>query len=223
MGKHHYSRFLAIAAMLLAALSIGCDDATGGLGGDAWYSVTEITASTPTPDVIDDPEDTVQDDDSSFSYDLPWTFTFYGTEYTDAGGSTNGFITFGTESSDYDIDLADYGDPVIAAWNADLDSESYGEGTRVQSFSDPDRVVYDFDLETHDQADEDILNHFQIVLFQTGEIVFHFIDFASDVDCYDEGSGISIGDNTEYINLTTLFGVDMCTLGGRSFQFTPIQ
>ena len=58
-------------------------------------------------------------DDTYFVYNLPFTFHFFGTAYTQAYITTNGLITFGSGTSDYTDSLADLGSyrAIAPAWN----------------------------------------------------------------------------------------------------------
>ena len=111
--------------------------------------------------------------------------------------------------------------PIAVAWNDDLNSESAGQGLRVQAFTDPDRVVFDWDTETHSGGGGGDLSQFQIVFHATSRIVFHYIAFDPDTTCEDVGSGLTLGDGLEAIDLSAALDTEACTLAGRSFEFRP--
>ncbi|MBI5741648.1 MAG: DUF1565 domain-containing protein [Nitrospirae bacterium] len=180
--------------------------------------------------VADDEAELEQSGDDEYSeYDfsehgISWSFPFYGGSYDKITVDTNGNIWFTYEYSivnnDYEYDLATGSGqgPVIAAWNLDLSSDSYGFGYRVQHKTSPERIVIEWETETYNDEDSDNYNNFEVILYQDGRIQMDYDDFDCS-NCGDFGSGISKGDGVNYQSITDPYG-SVYTLGGRSFLFT---
>jgi hypothetical protein len=223
MRKNPWMKLYTLTLSVFAALAFGCDDPAGVvtiLTTDD-YVVSDVTGVYAV-DTITAGEEQLQEDDNTVAYSMPFDFPFYGVDYGTVYGSTNGHVWFGSDDGSYDEVLEDYITPVVAGWNDDLDSDSFGEGLRIQSFTNPDRVVFDWDTETHSQVGENILNRFQIVLYATGEIVIHYLAFDPGVGCFDYGSGLNDNDVDTLINLTDILDIEVCRLGGRSYSFVPV-
>lgn len=167
----------------------------------AWDGTAQDRTTAPTADY-----DYSYGDEGSVTYTLPWSFTFYGTAYTQITADTNGNIWFAATDSAHSFNLADTGGrgPVIAAWNADLSSYFYG-GVFIQHKTDPERVVVEWLSETYTEESTHIPNRFETILYQNGSIRIDYAAIAGTT-AEDFGSGISKGDNTAYINLTTQYG-----------------
>ncbi len=203
------------------------------------YTVSEVGFTGET--LTENAENRLYGDDDSVSYTLPWDFPFYGQNHRTIQITTNGSIWLTKDDGDYgngsqwgglyDIFLPTGNDPeedtnfipIIVPWNEDLTSEYYGNGVTVEVKTNPDRLVIQWDTETISTEYYDWPNQFEAVLFPDGTIRFDYIYIDPDVAsryCNDSGSGVSFGDGYNYTNLTDTFG-DACTLGGRSFLFTP--
>ena len=105
-------------------------------------------------------------------------------------------------------------------WNCDLTSYYFGNGVDVQAKTSPDRVVVNWDTETYDDEDYELINNFSAVLYPNGYILFHYYVFDYDL-ADDYGSGVSNADGVNYVDQTAAFG-DVFTLGGRSFLYEPV-
>lgn len=159
-------------------------------------------------------------DEAVLTYTLPWSINFYGQFYTQINIDTNGNIWFGATSSAHSFNLATTGrGSVIAAWNNDLSSYYYG-GVFVQHKTNPERVVIEWRTETYTEEGFNRPNSFEVVLYQDGNIRFDYKSY-STTSGKDFGSGISKGDGTASLSLTSLYG-DFIAFAGRSFMFNGI-
>lgn len=155
-------------------------------------------------------------DESSVTYTLPWSFSFYGQAFSQITVDTNGNVWFGSTGSAHSFNLASTGrSPVIAAWNNDLSSYLSG-GVFIQHKTSPERIVIEWQTETYTDEGRRRPHNFEIVLFQTGDIRLDYGSFTTSTTNADFGSGVSLNDGTMYINLTTNAG-NAYTLGGQSF------
>lgn len=205
------------AAVILAAfvaLSPGILGVFAQSGGDSDYTWTDSNAPEPvtefswidatggTPSSFEDDED-----DDWQTVALPFTFTFYGQDYSQIDISTNGFVSFeiGSDCNDnYNSDEDDLaleipaascggedewgGNPLIAPWFDDLDPGECGEVYYTTQGTTPDRM---FIIEYHDTchnhcdscaAGEGIT--FEVILYEgTNNIKFQYMDtFFSNAD-----------------------------------------
>lgn len=157
-------------------------------------------------------------DESTVTYTLPWAFTFYGQSYSQITADTNGNIWFQNGNSAHSFDLASTGrGPVIALWNDDLSSYYYG-GVFIQYVAGSGRVVIEWQTETYTDEGNYLTNNFEAVLFQDGSIRIDYKTFNA-ANSQDFGSGISQGDGSFFLSLTTNYG-PVYTLGGNSYLFT---
>ncbi len=162
-------------------------------------------------------------DEASVTYTLPWAFNYYGTTYTNITADTNGNIWLGnTPGSVHSFSLANINRPVIAAWNNDLSSYYYG-GVFIQHKNDAplgERVVIEWQTETYTEEGFSRPNNFAVVLFQNGNIRIDYKSFTT-TSGKDFGSGISKGDGTANISLTS-DTTKAYNLTGKSFLVTGI-
>jgi Bacterial Ig-like domain/Concanavalin A-like lectin/glucanases superfamily/Divergent InlB B-repeat domain len=215
----HFLSILSVVPALLLNISLAT------AAGDGYYSVTETAAqidsavgprTLPTVDF-----DYASGDEVSIAYTLPWPVTFYGQTYSSITADTNGNIWFTAKDADYSFPLAATGrGPVITAWHQDLTSTLYG-GVFIRHKSAPERVVIQWQSETYTEEGSFTPNSFSAVIFPNGNIRFDYQSLTS-VTGGDFDSGISRGDGSSFINLTTLFG-PVPSLSGRSFWVTPLQ
>lgn len=203
MARNIFTSILILFVLLLAS-------ATAFAATDNFYqpvSVPDVTwdgtdasrlkaASLPDYDFI-------YGDDSILTYNLPWTFIYYGQSYTKIYVDTNGNIWFANSASASSFDLTNTGKgPVIAAWNNDLSSQYYG-GAFIQRKTNPERVVIEWKTETFSEEGVSSLNNFETVLFPNGDIRIDYKSFFTQ-NGMGSGSGISKGDGTAYSNTATL-------------------
>jgi hypothetical protein len=133
-----------------------------------------------------------QDDDASFAYDLPFEFQYYGTTYTKVYISTNGFLDFATDSSDYynsDEELA-YNVRIAPLWD---DITTYSPGDIFIDESVPGEVAIRWQGETYMY---ELPVNFDVVLFNDGCIRF---DYGFNDIGLSPTVGISAGDAFHYI------------------------
>lgn len=211
---------LALIVMLWALIlpATGVVAATDGyyqlgeVSQPAWDSTSASRTKAPTADY-----DYTYGDESSVTYTLPWSFSFYGQSYTQITADTNGNIWFTATGSAHSFDLATTGrGPVIAAWNNDLSSYFHG-GVFIQHKTNPERVVIEWQTETYSDEGTGRPNRFAVVLFPNGTIRADYGTFSPSVG-KDFGTGISRGDGTASLSLTATYG-NAFSLAGRSFLF----
>ena len=137
---------------------------------------------------------------ASGDIDLPWPVTISGQTFVAFEMDANGYVELlkdGEDSYDFGYgsvdELTEEDDPdhtyLMAAYD-DLSTDEAGSfGYEIQE----DRVVFYWYTETYDDSGNDLLNHFQIVLYADGRVQWNFI-LADFVD-FDEDlfSGIYLG------------------------------
>ena len=156
-------------------------------------------------------------DEATVEYALPWPLTFYGQSYSRIMADTNGNIWFTATSPAYSFDLAGTGrGPVIAVWNNDLSTTFHG-GVFIRHKSNPERLVIQWQAETYTEEGYLRPNDFEAVIFPDGAVRFDYKSFVTQAGT-DFGSGISAGNGTEALNLTTNYG-NVSTLACSSFLF----
>jgi hypothetical protein len=162
-------------------------------------------------------------DESTITYNLPWPFTFYGHTYSQGSPitiDTNGNIWFGSTGPAHNFDLSTNTNhiPVIAAWNDDL-SSSYSGGVFIQSKTNPDRVVIEWQTETYTDEGMFVPNSFETILFPDGMVRIDYRTISTSSG-NDSGSGISRGDGV-YHDITTNIApaYSLAASGQRSFQY----
>ncbi|ABQ25673.1 Ig-like domain-containing protein [Geotalea uraniireducens] len=208
--------FLLLAAMFFSLK-------TAFASTDGFYNLSEVTSTwegtdasrtkSPTADY-----DYTYGDESNLSYNLPWSFNFYGQPYSQINVDTNGNVWFGATGSAHSFNLTNTGrGAVIAAWNNDLSSYYYG-GVFVQHKTNPERVVIEWQTETYTEEGFHRPNTFEVVLFPDGSIRMDYKSF-STTNGDDFGSGISNSNGANFISNSSAYG-SAFTLTGRSFQVT---
>ncbi len=155
-------------------------------------------------------------DESSVTYTMPWSASFYGQSFSQITVDTNGNIWFGSTGSAHSFNLASNGrSPVIAAWNNDLSSYLTG-GVFIQHKTSPERVVIEWQTETYTDEGRRRPHNFEVVLFQTGDVRLDYGSFTTSTTNADFGSGVSLNDGSIFVNLTANAG-NVYLLGGQSF------
>ncbi|MEX0800788.1 MAG: hypothetical protein WD379_06195 [Dehalococcoidia bacterium] len=199
--------WLGIACVVAAIAIIG---AFGGLGGASADTSGEnasgyvwIDSNAPDPTTtfewVDATGGTLSDvedeDDDWETVTLPFTFNFFGTDYTEMDISSNGFLSFDIDNDcndnyNWDDTLVDEsgnpiphtdtdcddvsgwgGNPLIAPWFDDLDPGECGD-VYYQTFgSAPDRTfVVQFDDVCHNDCDNCVAGEgvtFETILYET--------------------------------------------------------
>lgn len=217
------TRIVVTTLFLLGALLIPWTYASAVT--DGYYSLTDVTTAPPLWDGTDASRTKAQTadynytygDEASLTYNLPWSFSFYGQSYSQINIDTNGNIWFGSTGSANSFNLANNNrGPVIAAWNNDLSSYYYG-GAFVQHKTNPERVVIEWQTETYTDEGFNLPNNLEVVLYANGSIRLDYKTFNTSVG-KDFNSGISKGDGTAFLNLTENYG-NVFSIAGRSFSF----
>ncbi len=199
-------------SMMSTTLSESVASMMSGSVSDAYYTLASTSYSWDGTTA----ERSTYGDESSVTYSLPWSFSFYGQSYSQITVDTNGNIWFGSSGSAHSFNLASTGrSPVIAAWNNDLSSYLTG-GVFIQQKTSPERVVIEWQTETYTDEGRCRPHNFEVVLFQTGEIRLDYGSFTTSVTNADFGSGVSLNDGSMFINLTANAG-NVYSLGGQSF------
>jgi hypothetical protein len=124
-------------------------------------------------------------DDQSQSFTLPFTFRFYGTDYTSVNVSSNGFLNFGTgsnASSPVAIPNAAAPNALVAGLWRDLlpDTSCTGSGGACITYSSsPTQFVVSYNnVKNYDSAGRQT---FQIILNSNGSIVYQYATVTNDV------------------------------------------
>lgn len=141
------------------------------------------------------------DDDETEMVSLPFPFPFNGNTYNTAYVGTNGCIQFDGLGLDNDIDYdhwsymeefladSDPDNPEICPFNTDLDP---GEGGTVYYNDSGNPIVITWDgVAAHN--DTNIINTFQILLYQDGSIVLNFNGIGVGEDLLGLDEGIVVG------------------------------
>jgi len=138
--------------------------------------------------------------------DLPWAFPFYGTPRTTVRVSSNGYLTFGTDGTDYTNDPIPNADPpnaFIAPFWDDLNPSTSGE---VYTYYDTetDRFIVEWYQVPHYGASSPYT--FEVILYPDGRILFQYLDLQGDLTSAtvgienDEGSdGLLVVYNAAYL------------------------
>jgi hypothetical protein len=179
---------LALAAVLAVGVAAGgSGDANADTSGENPSGYVWIDSNAPAPTVpfewIDATDGTVipgtDCDDCADTVDLPFAFSFFGTDYTQVAISTNGIISFDLEdpeecNDNYNWDETQGSDlgnpipytdedcagtsgwgnnPIIASWFDDLDPGECGDVYHETFGSAPNRAfVVQFDEVCHDDC-----------------------------------------------------------------------
>lgn len=218
-----YVKGLVCAVLLLVGFF------SAGTASAAYYEVSEIGSQWETTTASRLQAETAgyafnYGDEDKVVYSLPWSFLYYGQSYSQIVADSNGNVWFAPADPDNlpnTFDLTTTG-PVIAAWNSDLTSYSYG-GVFVEHKTSPERVVVEWQVETFASQSSAKLNKIQAVLYQDGRVQLNYGPFG-DIAGTDAGSGLSKGDGVEVSNVTQLFDA-VPGLQGRSFlveQYVPL-
>ncbi len=131
-------------------------------------------------------------DDGNESVTLPFAFSFYGETFTEVFVGSNGYLTCGAGSFDFnDSELPSSGSPgrLIAALFRDLNPGSQGE---IYYQADENKAVFQFEnVESYDGGE---FYTFQIVLDKGGGIRYYYKDIDGAVDNVTVGVQNEAGD-----------------------------
>lgn len=202
--------FISVAVGLILAAFVGLSSGLLGVfaqsGGDSDYTWTDSNAPAPTTEFnwVDATGGTLSsfedEDDDWQTVDLPFTFTFYGQDYSQVDISTNGFISFdigsdcnsnyneGEDDIALEIPIASCGgdgewggNPLIAPWFDDLDAGECGDIYHQTQGTAPDRVfVVEYHDICHNDCDSCAVGEgitFEVILYEgTNDIAFQYMD-----------------------------------------------
>ena len=115
-------------------------------------------------------------DDTYFTYNLPFTFNYFGTDYTQAFITTNGLITFDSGTSSYSdsvIGLASY-KAIAPAWNDWVLQGNAGKDIRIAASTGNLSVVWDVVRYGYPVNSEAPAAKFESILRPNGEIQFNY-------------------------------------------------
>ncbi len=134
-------------------------------------------------------------DDKSWSYDLPFSFEFFGTEYNSVFISANGFLDFTNNNSSYLNSIEKLKGRVIIAplWNDFIINEDDPLQDIYIHMPTSDSLCIRWKAETF--SEEGGAN-FEVILYKDGRIQFNYGDGNSDLSPV---IGISAGDGEEYV------------------------
>jgi len=134
-------------------------------------------------------------DDSVFRLDLPWQFRFYGQDYSTAWVSTNGWLSFtqppGPNDSNVTVPNALEPNCLVAPFWDDLVSAGQDAGVWCGSTGDS-LFIIEWRNVGCDGAWRESLN-FQVHLYRSGVIEFHYKDVAVWDERFDQGASATIG------------------------------
>jgi Zn-dependent metalloprotease len=147
----------------------------GGGGGGGGYTVASTTYSWITTSTATG----VTGDDQSKAFTLPFTFTFYGTNYTSVNVCSNGFLNFGTSSTSYTpVAIPNTASPngLLAALWRDLNPSA--GGTITYSSSSSQFVVTYSAVRNYANSNAQT---FQVIIKNDGTITFQYQSITTDV------------------------------------------
>jgi hypothetical protein len=141
-------------------------------GGPDFYWVDISTMGTPGP---------TGDDDCSL-VNLPFTFPFYGQDKTSVNISTNGYLTFGHDGTDYSSDpipdLLDPNDHIAPFWH---DLAAGTSDSTIHYYHDINQNQFIVQYTNVPAFDTGGSNSFQVILHSDGSIVFQYLTMAKTV------------------------------------------
>lgn len=179
----------------------GCDIAGFPFGGDGFYNGFSLTPGVlPCDDISATGTPTFLPDDGETQVPLGFTFTFYGTPFTEAVIASNGTVNFG---------LVDYlgfsnvcmpGDTftfvqehIVAAFWDDLDPSSAGQVYhQTLGVAGSQRFVVQWDVPFYSGSNADLIR-VQAVFHQTGAIEVCYPDTLSGADFRNNGAEATAG------------------------------
>lgn len=146
-------------------------------GGNDSY---DYTLTTTTYNWIDTRSDLgITGDDQSKVISLPFGFTFYGVEYNSVYVCSNGFMSFTSNSTQYNpasIPNSAQPNALIAPFWRDLNPSADG---RITYYAGSDKFVVTWEGVKNYRTDS--RQTFQVILYPNGDIVFQYRDITDDV------------------------------------------
>ncbi|MGW8184634.1 MAG: Ig-like domain-containing protein [Candidatus Moraniibacteriota bacterium] len=156
-------------------------------------------------------------DDSAWTYTLPFTFNFYGTDYSSIKVSSNGYICFNSAyaCSATTQSLAGTNGPIIALLARDLKTNTLAENN-IFITANADNVVIRWNAVVYGQTA--VLN-FEAVLYSNGAIKFNY----GPQSAISAGSvvGVSKGDGANYVVSTYNNATNLNLVNTASWVYIP--
>ena len=138
-------------------------------------------------------------DDTFFSYNLPFTFNYFGTNYNQAFITTNGLVTFGSGTTSYTDSISSLGylKAIAPAWNDWTLDASAGKDIRIAPFASSLGVRWNVARCCGGVTNTTPAAQFETILNSNGAIRFNYgaanSTFANDVTIgISNGSGINL-------------------------------
>ena len=129
-------------------------------------------------------------DDVGDSFELGFGFPFYGNVHSTIGVSSNGYLTFGPDLTDYTEDAipdpVDPNDLIALFWDDQESDLGAGDDVYYQLFGAPGSHYLVVEFVVRD-ASGSAPYRYEAVLFENGDIKFQYSEMATDSD----GSGVS--------------------------------
>lgn len=159
------------------------------------------------------------DDDAVLVPLSGFSFPFYGNSYNGVYVNTNGGLTFGAGSTDYDVAAADVALPGIAVFWGDMDAAAFAAATRPNQlrwrqsptcFQVAYQQLQDYDMDTW-------RNSATLTLHETGKVVVVY----GTVGSRDILVGVFDGGHTDDRNLAVGASFDMSANGTGVILFDP--
>jgi len=183
----------------------GIGSGSGGTSGD--YTLSSVTYSWVSTSTATG----ITGDDQSKQFTLPFTFNFYGTNYTSVYVCSNGFLSFTSNSTAYNPSpIPNTGVPnaIIAPLWRDLNPSA---GGTITYYSGSDKFVVTWNG-IKNYASPNNPQTFQVILYPNGEIVFQYNSITNDVTTT---RGIENADGTKGLPYSTN------PSNGTAVKFTP--
>jgi hypothetical protein len=166
-------------------------------GGPAfiWYDITGIGTQT-----------SLSGDDNFIQVNLPFTFDFYGNLKTSVKISSNGYLTFGSDGTDWTNDAipnaTDPNDFIAPFWD-DLEDL----GGHVYTYYDTLNARFIIQYDNWGYVNNSGFSDFQVQLFENGQIDFYYLSMTGTlnsatvgIENADATDGLQIAYNEFYIH-----------------------
>jgi hypothetical protein len=175
-GLTYYARVRAMnGAGLYGSYTAASDGILISVGSTPTYTVTTtpyswVTTSTATGITLDD---------QSKLFTLPFTFTYYGVNYSSVYVCSNGFMSFVSNSTAYSpvaIPSTYQPNALLAAYWRDLNPAKAGSSITYGSFSD--KFVVTWSVYNYANANKQT---FQVIIYKTGVIIYQYQSVTKDL------------------------------------------
>ena len=183
---------LALVAFLfipaVASAQLGGPDGFGYVYDTTTYDFVDITTTGVDIGITDDSEDEIA---------LPWTFSFYGMDYDYVTVSGNGALVFSDGLGEPDVyagnnefpDTSTASPDIAVMWD-DLDSSPQGEAYYYDDAANGRFIISWVDIARYQNIG---MASFQVHLYDTGDIAFHYADVVFENASYDYGMSATVG------------------------------